>query len=414
MRALGSFNKMAGYALSMLLLAGASLLAVPAMIRASGDAGWGSVALGQSIGAVAAVAVAYGWSMSGPVRVARGSSTSRLAEYRASLKVRLTLVAPSAALASAVAGLVAPARPDLAVAGALTMTLMGLSANWFFVGLSRPYVFLLVETVPRVGGTLIGIVAMSRGNDAIIGLASQAAGFATASLISGLWIARHLLAHGAQQSPSASLMSLLSSRGDGLFASLGSAGYMAAPLMIVSALAPASQPLYGLADKLQRQIAIGLGPVVTVFQGWVPRARDPLKRSQMALAAAAVSAPVLVAGVAFAGRPLMGWLGAGQLEPSNAMILLMALFVGVHFLDSVVGKAILATFHRLRDVGRATLCGAAVGLPLVVVGTLWLGPEGALAAVVVGLVVRLAWGLAVAGKILRRREGPDNMEDGEK
>ena len=96
------------------------------------------------------------------------------------------------------------------------------------------------------------------------------------------------------------------------------------------------------------------------------------------------------------------------------MILLMALFVGVHFLDSVVGKAILATFHRLRDVGRATLCGAAVGLPLVVVGTLWLGPEGALAAVVVGLVVRLAWGLAVAGKILRRREGPDNMEDGEK
>lgn len=407
MRAVSGLNKVVGYALSMLMLAVASLVAIPAMIRASGDTAWGSVALGQSIGAVAAVAVAFGWSMSGPATVARGSANSRLAEYRASLKVRLVLLFPVGLAAATIAAILTPERRDLAVAGALTVTLVGLTANWFFVGISRPYVFLMVETVPRVAGTVVGIVAMNRGHDALVGLLSQAGGFLASFACSLLWIRSHLLASGAVDAPTQPILHLFRSRGHGLVASLSAAGYVAAPLMLISAAAPMSQPMYALVDKVQRQISVALGPAVTVLQGWVPRAVNPAHRARQALAAGAGAAVLLGMVVTAVGRPLVGWLGAGSLRPSGTAILLMSVFVGANFLESVVAKSILATYHRLRDVSRATICGAVIGLPLVVVGARLAGTEGALAAVVGGLVIRLVWELAVVVRLLRTQAPPE-------
>lgn len=402
MRALSGISKMGGYALSMLLLAIASLVAIPAMIRASGDAAWGAVALGQSIGAMSAVVVAYGWLMSGPARIARNSMTGRLTEYRSSLKVRLFLVIPAILLAVVPAAFLSPDRRDLAMAGALSMTLIGLTAQWFFVGLARPYVFLLVETVPRVSGTIIGIIGMNLGRDAMFGLLCQAAGMFGGFVCSTVWITRFLRASGALAEPVPRLSTLFRSRGDGLIASLGTAAYLAAPLIIVSVIAPASQPMYALADKVQRQVAVALGPGVTVLQGWVPRARNPRKRARIALAAGATAAIGLGAGVGLVGRPLVEWLGAGSLRPSDLIIVLMSIFVGVSFLESIVAKAVLATYAALKQAARATLVGAIIALPLVAVGARTAGPEGALAAVVGGIVIRLMWELSVASRLLGR------------
>lgn len=401
MRALSGASKVVGYGLSMLVLALAALAIIPAMIRASGNAAWGSAALGQSVGAVAAVAVAYGWAMAGPAEVARGDSTQRLAEYHASLRVRLALVVPAAVIAASIAGILAPTRPDLAVAGAATMTLMGLMAQWFFVGLSRPYTFLLVETLPRVAGTVAGIVFMTLGQDALVGIVCQAAGFIAAFLCSLLWITRHLRSEGAEPTTTPGLPALLRSRGDGLVASLSTVSYLAAPLAIVSVLAPAIQPVYALVDKLQRQIAIGLQPITTVLQGWVPRAEDPRERARMALIGGGVAAVVLGAGVGIFGRFLIRILGAGTFQPSTAVVVIMSVFVGAAFYEQLVAKVVLATYHRLADAARATALGAAIGLPLVAVGAIYVGAEGALAAVVVGVVVRLLRELVVAARILR-------------
>ncbi|QXT63424.1 lipopolysaccharide biosynthesis protein [Tessaracoccus palaemonis] len=401
MRALSGLNKAFGYALSMLLLAVASLVVIPAMIRASGDAAWGAIAVGQSVGAIAAVAVAYGWSLSGPAEVARGSADQRREEFVSSVKVRLSLFVPVVLVAVLVSMLLAPARPDLATLGSATASLAGLTANWFFVGLARPYVFLLVETVPRVVGTLVGILLMRHGADAGLGLACQSAGFLVAFCLSSVWIFAYLRRSGAVPAVVPGLGPLLRSRGDGLVSALGSAGYVAAPVIIVSAVAPAVQPLYALADKLQRQVSVAMGPAVTVLQGWVPRGRHSASRARRGLAGSAGIAVLMALAVWVAGRPLLGWLGAGSLEPSGVLVVLMAVFVALNFMESVIAKTVLATFGKLRAVARATLVGALVGLPLVAAGAVWWGAEGALVGVVLGLAVRMGWELVVALRVLR-------------
>lgn len=392
---------MAGYALSMLLLAIASLVAIPAMIRASGSVAWGSVALGQAVGALSAVAIAYGWSMSGPARVARSSATLRLAEFRASVKVRLSLLIPMALLAAGVAAIMAPARRDLAALGAVTFALVGLTSNWFFVGLARPYILLLVETVPRVTGTAVGVVAMNLGQDALVGLLCQAAGFVLAFVCSATWVRAHLGSAGARPTDEERLVDLLRHRGDGLAVSMGTAAYIASPLMIVTAVAPASQPIFALLDKVARQISVALGPTVTVLQGWVPRARDPRRRARWALGTGMLMAVALSVAVLTVTPALFEWLGAGSVQPSPTARVIVAAFVGVNFLESLVSKSILATFDRLGDAARATLVGALIGLPLVPVGALVAGADGALAAVLAGLVARLVWELFLVGRLLR-------------
>lgn len=407
MRALSGMSAMAGYAASMLLLAASSLVAIPAMIRASGEAAWGAIAVGQSIGAVAAVAIAYGWAMSGPAEVARGTASQRLGEFLASLKVRLTLLAPAVLVAAVAAALLAPSRPELAALGAAAAALVGLTANWFFVGLARPWVLLLVETLPRVAGTVIGIVLMTyHSSDAAVGLACQAAGFVAAFAGSAGWILAHL--RGARAEATPRLATLLRERGAGLIAALGSAGYVAAPVMIVSAINPAVQPLYALVDKLQRQVSVALSPGVTVLQGWVPRGQ-PRRRARMGLLVSGLGALLIAAAVWLVGVSLLGWLGAGSLHPSALVTALMAVFVGLNFLESVVAKTVLATFQRLAAVARATLAGALIGLPLVALGALRFGAEGALAGVVTGLAARLAWELVVATTLLRR-PNPESKE----
>jgi len=70
-----------GYGSSMVLLAITSLLAIPAMVAASGTHAWGAIAVGQSIGGVAAVIIAYGWGLSGPAAIARADQLARMREY---------------------------------------------------------------------------------------------------------------------------------------------------------------------------------------------------------------------------------------------------------------------------------------------------------------------------------------------
>lgn len=400
MRALSGLNKAFGYALSMLLLAVASLVVIPAMIRASGDAAWGAIAVGQSVGAIAAVAVAYGWGLSGPVEVARGSAQQRRTEYLSSVKVRLVLLGPAVVVAAVVAWLLAAVRPDLAALGAISSSLVGLSANWFFVGLARPYVFLVVETIPRVAGTVVGILLMRGGADALVGLLCQAAGFVGAFIGSTLWICLFVRRAGATAEPTPPLPSMLRARGDGLVSALSSACYVSAPVIIVTALGIPGQPMYARVDKLQRQVSISLNPVVTVLQGWVPRG-DPVRRAKQALLGCAVFSLAVGGGVWTFGPVLLDWLGAGGETPSRTIIALMTAFVMLNLMESAVSKAVLATLKRLRAVARATLVGAAVGLPLVAVGSLVKGAEGALIGVVTGLAVRLTWELVVAVRLLR-------------
>lgn len=407
MRNARGLTSVVGFAASMGMLAVASLAAIPAMISSSGAAAWGAIALGQAVGAIAAVVVAYGWGLSGPALVA-ADEAGRRSEYLASIRVKRVIYPIAAPAAAAIAVAISRDHWPFALLGALSACSLGLTANWFFVGVGRPYVLLLVETVPRVAGTVVGIVLMVSGASALVGVAAQLGGMLSAFVASTGWILRDT--GGREEQPRAQsqpLRDVLLERRQGLSSTLGSAAYVSAPLMIVSTVAPAAQPLYALADKVQRQIGVALGPLVTVQQGWVPRAVGGQlhHRARLVLLFGAVLAAACGTAVFLAGPLLMDWLGGEALAVSRPVLALMAAFVTLSVYESMVSKAVLAALRRVSTVSRATGISAAVGLPLVAIGAVVGGASGALAGVVTGLAVRLVVELVPAIAQLRRPAG---------
>lgn len=375
----------------MVLLAVASLVAIPAMVTASGAASWGAIAAGQSIGGVAAVIIAYGWGLSGPAVIARSDKNGRLKEYLESVACKLALCLPIGGAAYAIAWTVGRDYASFSGMGALSMASVGLTANWYFVGRSQPYLLLLMETVPRVIGTCIGIFLMNTGSSALIGVQWQFIGMLVAFVASSVWILRpwHLAAlRSIKRRP---VLSVLASQRNGVTSTVVGSLYSSTPIVIVSVVAPAALPVYAVVDKVQRQVIVALTPFVTVLQGWVPRATGAAldRRVKQGLLASTVGA-VAVSTLMFAVAPeLVKWLGGGQVHPTIATFALMAIITGVSLVESVTSKACLAGLMRIDVVARATAFATVVGLPLVAIGAWFWGAQGALTGMLTGLVLRL-------------------------
>jgi O-antigen/teichoic acid export membrane protein len=398
MRAL---SRLVGFGLSMVLLALASLILIPVMIRSSGEAGWGAIALGQGIGGLGAVLVSYGWAMSGPTEIARGDDATRLAEFLGSLKVRAVLLPVTAVVLIAVTVALAPVRPDLAAMGTGVALLAALTTNWYFVGLARPYLLLALETVPRLVFTVAGIVVMENGADAIAGLAWQSGGLVAAFIASTWWILHSLRAGGSVTARAPGLRRLLVDHGHGVASSVGSALYSALPLVVVTLVAPLAQPMYALVDKLHGQVVVGLFPAIYVAQGWVPRAADPGPRARRVLLGGIAFCVLIAVGALVLGPWLLDVLGSGHLKPDLLVVELMAVGMALHFYAEIVGHAVLATYRSLRIVAISIMVATVVGLPLVALGGAWWGTVGALAAVNVGYLVRVVMTTIAARRAIR-------------
>lgn len=392
LRATGrGFNKLFGFGLSMLLLAIASLVAIPSMVTASGAVAWGMIAAGQAVGAVAAVAVAYGWGMSGPAKIARSDFSARLSEYAESVVCELLIFVPVGLLAFGIAWLIGGAHGLEAGVGALSTATVGLTANWFFIGRVQPYRLLVGETLPRVAGTGIGIVFMLHGSSALVGVLWQLIGMVAAFVICTLWILQPWSGHHRSAVHRRPVRTVLWAQRSGVTATLLSAIYGAAPIMIVTLVAPAIQPVYAVLDKVQRQVNAGLSPFTVVMQGWIPRARSgQLKhRIRQGMLLSVGFALALALFMLLLAQDLMDWLGRGQIQPSGIALALMAILTGVYLFENVVAKAVLPALGRLGVAARATVIGTIVGLPLVALGAHLLGAEGALIGILTGILVRM-------------------------
>lgn len=380
-------RKLIGFGASVLLLAAAALVLIPAMIAASGAAAWGSIALGQAVGAISAVAVLYGWGWYGPARIARAPAGVRRAEYLESVYTRLLLALPASATAAVVAYLLAPGTPHFAAVGAVSMTSVGLTAQWYFVGLARPLPFLVLETIPRVTGILLGVALMQIGHSAVVGPMSMAAGMFAGFTCSSVWIVLETTRNGAEVIRLRRPTEILVLNRHGMISALGGAAYNAAPLAIVSLIAPGIQPVFALADKVIRQIHAVAIPAVVVLQGWVPRGSDStrVRRANIALAGAGSFALLLFAMTLIVAPHLIDWLGKEHVSVSWPGILLISLCVSVGFFEATLARAALATFGRLQVVAKAVIIGSAVGLPLVSLGAASASVPMALGGVLTGL-----------------------------
>jgi hypothetical protein len=382
-------SRLVGFGLSVLILAVASLTAIPAMIAASGEAAWGAIALGQVIGTVGAVGVGYGWGWFGPARIAQYGATERRVEYLESITTRGALVLPISTVAAVLAYMLASTTPLFAALGAVSMTSMGLSANWYFVGLSRPFTMLAQDTLPRAAGTAAGVILMYMGHSAIMGPLGMFGGMMAALSLSTIWVLRETDRGGAELRKRRSVGAVLVLNRHGIASALGSSAYNAAPLAIVSVVVPSIQPAFALADRVKGLVFVASAPSVTVLQGWVPRAAGAarVRRANIALVSACIFAMVLGLGTMIVAPGLVSWLGNRQISVSWEVIVLMSGCVSVTLFQSVLERAALATFERLRAAVKAVAVGSIVGLPLVGLGAHQFGTAGALGGILAGLLV---------------------------
>jgi hypothetical protein len=399
-RLASGIGRLAGFGVSMVLLAVASLATINAMVTADGPTAWGAIVLGQTVGTISCIIVGYGWALSGPAKIAHAGGQARRREYADSIRVRIALLVPLCLVSAVVAGLLDRDQVAFAAAGAISFTLTGLTASWYFVGVARPFAMLVLETFPRVAGSVAGIVLMKRGFGAIVGLASISAGMVAGFLIVTIWVYKSTAGDTGAPVPKRPLGEVFVSQWNGVISASMSGVYYATPMAIVALVAPASQPAFALADKVNRQFTAALVPFFTVLQGWVPRGLGDgrRRRARAAMAATCVAAALLAVGIIVVAQPLFHLLGDGQITIPLSVTVLVALIIAVGLIDQVLAKAVLASFDKLGVVTRATVWSAVVGFPLVLIGAYQFGAAGAFGGFLIGLLVRV--GLEVAGYLI--------------
>lgn len=389
-------SKLLGFSSSTIFLAVTSFAVIPAMIAASGKFAWGAVSLGQSIGAVTGVVVLYGWGLIGPAIVAGASPTARRVAYAESVVARFALWLPFAAIAAISSAIVAPDWKGFAAASAVSTTSIGLSSGWYFIGVARPYAFLVLETLPRAGGAVAGIALMSMGRSALAGVVCIFIGMVVGIVCSAVWILWSTKREGAISTQRRPIRELLLVHRRGIIPSLGLAAYEAVPIMIISVAAPAIQPAFALATKIATLATTGLKPLGTVIQAWVLRPAGAQARGQRARTAvvATAGASAALASIVAPITPLLrDWLGQGQIALSLGALAATSAYIGVYFFKWTLERAVLVTFDRSTTITRAVAICSITGLPLVALGGVFLGVTGGMTGVLAGLIAGTAYEL---------------------
>ena len=149
-------KRIVGFALIPFLSLLAPFIFLPILARAAGNDVWVAIALGQSVGGMAALVAGFGYPTLAPPMVAMASVAGRRRLLATSVHVRLPVWAVAAVVATVAAVLVAPDTSRLeagAMAGA--MSLAALAPTWYWIGVGRALPILWYEVLPRMAATLI-------------------------------------------------------------------------------------------------------------------------------------------------------------------------------------------------------------------------------------------------------------------
>ncbi|WP_300014142.1 hypothetical protein [Pseudonocardia sp.] len=140
------------------------LVVIPVISRTAGPEGIVATAVGQSVGAVAGIAVALGWPLLGPALVARTREPARRAvAYADSIRGRLRVLAVLGPASFLVGYLLVGEYALVAGLSGLAFAGYGLTAAWFYAGTGDARGIVVADTLPRVGATVVAGVALALG-----------------------------------------------------------------------------------------------------------------------------------------------------------------------------------------------------------------------------------------------------------
>ncbi|MDJ0333783.1 hypothetical protein QMG83_00950 [Salinibacterium sp. G-O1] len=383
------------YGLTVVLNGTVSLVSIPIVVAIVGADQWASMATGQSIGGALAVFVAFGWGLTGPATVARLAPHLRQQLFLDSLFARGLLVLPVVVVhAVATIAIVPHAKPVAFFAG-LAMLLAGVSAGWFFAGESRPGRFLVLDTVPRVAGTILGLVLVILTQNLLLFALAQLLGSLVALAVSA-WVILH--GRGLDFRAAARFRviagNLLEQR-HGVVATGIYSLFTPAVLGLVAVVSPTLLPQFVLADRLSKFVSMAASPLGQVFQGWVPAVTGRELARRLRVSGTITTSLALSAGVGFMVflRPFSELMTHGQVNYTVAAAVAFGLVAMTQIAFPYLSNVGLMAVNRLSVIVTSVAVGVPVALVLLVVVE-FVAPEHTVWALVAGNAIMVGWQLA--------------------
>lgn len=379
--------------------AAAPLAVIPAVTSRFGADGWAATAIALGIGNAGLIFAEVGWGMVGPQRVTR-STASRPAVYESAFASKLVATAVIAPTCGVIAATVSPGH-QLATALIAAGSVAGaLTPSWYFVGVGRPGLVLLCETIPRVLLLALAAVLVLVGADLVV--------YGIALLLAiGLALALAARAGGLPFVPSRaafrSVPSTLRAHATLAAGRCVSTLYTSLPAVFLGLVSPTDVASFSAADRPMRMGFVVLGAVPARLQSWIGTPDRTLGRARSRRSLLINALLGVTAGGAFlVGMPLVApvlFTGAVAVEP-----LLVALGAAVVLIMCTSRGFVLALVaaDRARDVTPSVIVAAIVGVPAIVLGGVLFGAPGAMAGVLVAELFGLALQSAHLARAWRR------------
>lgn len=400
-------KRLSGFTLAVILSAISGLIAIPIIIASVGVEQYGHFAVAQSTAALFGVGVSFGWGVTGPASVAATNYENRKIFFVHSFHARIWLfILLSPVLMVVIAATVGENSSPFGVIG-LAYLLPSLGASWYFVGSAMPWHLVLYDTLPRVLGTIVGAVLLYL-TENIWTLALAMLIGALVQVVTSLGVVTGFQIDSKGLIRFGSIFRNLLNQSSGVVTAATSALYLNAPILIVSWVNPAATPIYALSDRILKFALTAATPMTQVLQGWVPAAvgLERARRMRRAVLSSALFGAAggifLAVAIPFAGSLLSGGKISLGLTLSSAQ---GATFWAV-ILSQVVGLACLVALGETRWVAISTMCGAALGVPLVIWLSVVAGAPGVAWAVAASeIAVTVVQLVTLRGALSRSAEG---------
>lgn len=357
--------RVGGFGASVALTGATALAVIPVIVHFGGADSWAAYAVGQTIGALLAVLTWLGWLQLGPSVIARADGPERSRLYIESLVLRVLTLVITAPAAILLALVLVRGQTAVAAVSALASLALACGAGWFFVGTSQPKKMLVLDTVPRVVGTLAGAAMTALMGDAVWAGVGALAGALIAIVCSSISVVRR---YGRPSFPTrpdlaVSLRGQWAGLGVGVFAAI----YLSVPLLFVSYFLPLQTATFALADRLKQQGMAVATPFAQTIQGWVPRAGESELRARIRRSARFGLGLGAAAGAAYAALavPVGGLLGANQVDLDLLLVVPVAIAFGLNVITLVFGSGCLIPAGRARTVFWSAVTGTSVVIPAI-------------------------------------------------
>jgi O-antigen/teichoic acid export membrane protein len=385
---MGLFRRILAFAGLPFLSLLTPFLFLPILARVAGADAWLAIAIGQSVGAFAALVVALGYNTVGPTAVALEPIERRAAVLERSIRPRLVLFGPAVMFAAVISAAIAPEANRLdAALMAIALTMSGLSSSWYMIGLGRAGLIVRYELLPRIVATALAAAALLF----LVQVTWYPVLLITAALLgSGTFVWVTVGPRAVMASAPGAIRREFAANRSALTTEIAAGAYNSLAVTFVSLVSPSIQAAaFVSGDKLYRIGQYSASALGNALQGW---AVEDERREFARRARTAIVLHFALGLIGLGAFALLGpWLSGALFGEDVAIDSWTALGLGFATLGIALGTAfgrvILVGLGARRDFMVSVIVGAVVGVPALLGFATVFGAAGG------------AWGLALAEAI---------------